>query len=123
MGDRAEAVVDALRGVYDPCCAEREISVLDMGLLRDVAVDEDGAKIELILTSGWCPFVLDLVSKVEEAVRAVPEIGDAAVEVVWDEAWTSDRLSDDARRKLRFLPPPAAVSDRDDYVASHATED
>jgi metal-sulfur cluster biosynthetic enzyme len=39
--------------------------------------------------------------------------------VVWEEAWTTDRLSPDARRKLRFLPDPVAVGDRDAYLAEH----
>jgi metal-sulfur cluster biosynthetic enzyme len=119
---RADAIVEALRGVHDPCCAERGISVVDMGLVRDVAVDEDAARVELILTSGWCPFVLDLVSQVKAAVEVLPAVGDAEVDIVWDEAWSSDRLSDDARRKLQFLPPPSAVSDRDGYVATHLEE-
>jgi metal-sulfur cluster biosynthetic enzyme len=119
MGARADAVVEALRGVYDPCCAERGISVVDMGLLRAVAIDEDEARVELILTSGWCPFVLDLVSQVQAAVEALPEVDDATVEIVWDEAWSSERLSDDARRKLQFLPVPSAVRDRDGYVTAH----
>ena len=42
----------------------------------------------------------------------------ADVDVVWDEPWTTDRLSEDARRKLRFLPDPSAVPDRDGYVAT-----
>jgi metal-sulfur cluster biosynthetic enzyme len=107
MPDR---IVAALRDVYDPCCRERAISVVDMGLLRGVTVDEDGARIELILTSGWCPFVLDLLSTVRERVEALPGIEGAQVDVVWDEAWSADRMSDDARAKLRFLPHPKEVS-------------
>jgi metal-sulfur cluster biosynthetic enzyme len=116
VAELADRVVEVLRGVYDPCCRDREISVVDMGLLHAVAVDGDEAKVELVLTTGWCPFVLDLVQSIQERVQSLPEIGDATVDVVWDEAWTSDRLSEDARRKLRFLPDPWAVTDRDDYL-------
>jgi hypothetical protein len=38
---------------------------------------------------------------------------------VWDTPWTTDRLSDSARGKLRFLPDPVAVADRDAYIAAH----
>lgn len=51
-----DAIVDVLRGLADPCCEEKGISVVDMGLVRDVAVDGDLARVELVLTSGWCPF-------------------------------------------------------------------
>ncbi len=47
---------DALAGVYDPCCREKGISVLDMGLVRSVQVEDEDevAMVELLLTSGWC---------------------------------------------------------------------
>jgi metal-sulfur cluster biosynthetic enzyme len=123
MSTRAEAVVTALRGVYDPCCAERGISVVDMGLLRAVSIAEDETRIELILTSGWCPFVLDLVTQVKAAVENLPEVDGADVVIVWDEAWSSDRLSEDARRKLQFLPAPSSLPDRDAYVSAHTPEE
>jgi metal-sulfur cluster biosynthetic enzyme len=60
----ATTIVEALRGVVDPCCRERGISVVDMGLVHDVAVDAaDGdARIDILLTSGWCPFQTDLLA-------------------------------------------------------------
>jgi metal-sulfur cluster biosynthetic enzyme len=124
MASRSPAVpawaLRALSEVFDPCCREKGISVVDMGLLRSVVVDDRHARVELLLTSGWCPFASRVLTDVEEAVRAHPDVDSCAVEIVWDEAWTTDRLSDSARRKLRFLPDPAAVADRDAYLAAHA---
>ena len=37
MTDRP-ALIDALREVYDPCCADRGISIVDMGVVEDVRV-------------------------------------------------------------------------------------
>jgi metal-sulfur cluster biosynthetic enzyme len=90
-----------------------------MGLLRSVTVHDGQARVELLLTSGWCPFASRVLTEVQEAVAAVPGIDDAAVEIVWDEAWTTDRLSADATRKLRFLPDPSAIENRDAYLAAH----
>lgn len=112
--------VEALSEVYDPCCEEKGISVVDMGLLRSVTVAGGRARVELLLTSGWCPFAARVLTDVRDRITAVPGIDDAEVDIVWDEAWTSDRLSPDARRKLRFLPTPSAVPDRDAYVAAHS---
>jgi metal-sulfur cluster biosynthetic enzyme len=109
----------ALSDVYDPCCREKGISVVDMGLLRSVTVTERHARVELVLTSGWCPFASRVLSDVEDAIVAQSGVESADVEVVWDEAWTTDRLAESARRKLRFLPDPAAVGDRDAYLAAH----
>ena len=111
-------IVAALRTVHDPCCREHGISVVDMGLLRSVDVDGDHARVELVLTSGWCPFATHLLTAVRERIETLPEVRHAEVDVVWDEPWTTERLSADARRKLRFLPDPRAVPDRDGYLAN-----
>jgi metal-sulfur cluster biosynthetic enzyme len=109
--------LDALSGVYDPCCREKGISVVDMGLLRSVSVVDGHARVELLLTSGWCPFAARVLTDVEDAVRAQPGVESCEVEIVWDEVWTTDRLADSAVRKLRFLPDPIAAGDRDTYLA------
>jgi metal-sulfur cluster biosynthetic enzyme len=44
MADPRTAVMEALRSVYDPCCQEKGLSVVDMGLVRSVAVDGDRAR-------------------------------------------------------------------------------
>ena len=111
--------VRALSDVFDPCCREKGISVVDMGLLRSVSVRDRQARVELLLTSGWCPFAARVLTDVEEAIRAEPGVESCEVEIIWDEAWTTDRLSESATRKLRFLPDPVAVGDRDTYLAIH----
>ena len=120
MADIPTWVQDALADVYDPCCREKGISVLDMGLIRSVRVVDGRARVELLLTSGWCPFAATVLTEVKDRIAEQPGVTDAEVEIVWDEPWTTDRLSDSARRKLRFLPDPAAVADRDAYLAAHA---
>jgi metal-sulfur cluster biosynthetic enzyme len=112
-------VRDALGDVYDPCCREKGISVVDMGLVRSVHVDGGSARVELLLTSGWCPFAATVLTQVRDRILEQPGVTDAEVEIVWDEAWTTARLSEKAVKILRFLPPPAEVPDRDGYVAAH----
>jgi metal-sulfur cluster biosynthetic enzyme len=114
-----EWAVRALSTVYDPCCREKGISVVDMGLLRSVDVHDGHVRVELLLTSGWCPFAARVLADVADAMTAQPGVDSCAVEIVWDEAWTTDRLSDSARRTLRFLPDPVAVGNRDAYLAEH----
>jgi metal-sulfur cluster biosynthetic enzyme len=114
--------LDALADVYDPCCREKGISVVDMGLIRSVRQGADGRiRVELMLTSGWCPFAARLLTEVRDRIAARSGVDAEAVEVdtVWDEPWTIDRLSPAARRLLRFLPAPSTVPDRDAYVADH----
>jgi metal-sulfur cluster biosynthetic enzyme len=118
MADIPQRFVDALADVYDPCCREKGISVVDMGLLHRVVVTGGHARVELLLTSGWCPFAARVLTDVRERVEALPDVESAEVEVVWDEPWTTARLSPDARARLRFLPDPAAVPDRAAYLAT-----
>lgn len=113
--------LDALADVYDPCCREKGISVVDMGLLHSVSVRDGHARVELLLTSGWCPFAYRVLTDVQERVERLPDVDSAEVEIVWHTAWTTDRLSEPARAKLRFLPEPVVAGDRDAYIATHST--
>lgn len=109
---------EALSGVYDPCCRDKGISVVDMGLLHRAEIEGGRARVELVLTSGWCPFATSVLGDVETAVCSLPGVDTASVELVWHEAWSPERLSEDARAKLRFLPDPAAVGDPAAYAAA-----
>ncbi|MGZ4540085.1 MAG: metal-sulfur cluster assembly factor, partial [Blastococcus sp.] len=64
----------ALADVYDPCCREKGISVVDMGLLRSVTVQDGHARVELLLTSGWCPFAARVLTDVTDAIGAQPGV-------------------------------------------------
>ncbi|TXK39954.1 iron-sulfur cluster assembly protein [Nonomuraea sp. C10] len=46
----------ALDSVYDSCCREKGISVVEMGLVRSVELSGGRARVELLLTTGGCPF-------------------------------------------------------------------
>ena len=112
----SKIILNALRTVYDPCCKEKEISVVNMGLIESVELDSEGAKIELVLTSGWCPFAVDLLVMIQDKVESLPKVAGVKVEITWDKAWSPERLSKPAREKLRWLPPPAAVADRESFI-------
>jgi metal-sulfur cluster biosynthetic enzyme len=93
-------IIDALREVYDPCCADRGISIVDMGVVEDVRVAGGRIEVDLVLTSGWCPFVATMSNAIPDRLRALPGVGDVDVRVVWDPVWTMERLSESARAKL-----------------------
>lgn len=95
-----EAISRALDRCYDPCCQEREISVVDMGLIESIQLRDQQVQIEMVLTSGWCPFASRLIEMIQEEVGALPEVDGVEVEVVWDSAWTPERMSEGAREKL-----------------------
>ena len=97
-----EAVIRALDNCYDPCCQERKISVVDMGLIESIDIDARQVRIEMVLTTGWCPFASRLLEMVDEEVGGLPEVDSVDVEVVWDPTWTPERMSPGAREKLKM---------------------
>ena len=97
-----EVVIGALDNCYDPCCRDRKISVVDMGLIESIEIQDREVKIEMVLTTGWCPFAARLFEMVEEEVGSLPGVDSVEVEVVWDPTWTPERMSAGAREKLRL---------------------
>ena len=97
-----EAVIGALDNCFDPCCQERRISVVDMGLIESIKILGREVKVEMVLTTGWCPFASRLLEMIEEEVGALPGVEAVDVEVVWDPTWTPERMSAGAREKLRL---------------------
>ena len=98
----AADLMDALRDVYDPCCAERGVSIVDMGIVEDVRLADGHADVDLVLTSGWCPFVVSMSTAIPDRLRAVEGVESCDVHVVWDPVWTMERLSPSARAKLEL---------------------
>jgi FeS assembly SUF system protein len=92
------AIVEAIRTVYDP---EIPVNIWELGLIYDVIVDAAGvAGVRMTLTAPGCPAAQSLPVEVAEKVKAVPGVSDAKVDVVWEPAWTKDRMSDVAKLEL-----------------------
>jgi FeS assembly SUF system protein len=97
-GELRPAIIDAIRTVYDP---EIPVNIWELGLVYDIIVDASGtAGIRMTLTAPGCPAAQSLPVEVAAKVRAVPGVSDAKVDVVWEPAWSKDRMSDAARLQL-----------------------
>lgn len=100
-GDLQAAVIDALKTIYDP---EIPVDIYELGLIYDVAVDEDGdAVVTMTLTTPHCPVAESMPAEVEMRVLSVPGIRDAEVKLVWDPPWDPSKMSDEARLELGML--------------------
>ena len=94
-------VIAVLRTCYDP---EIPADIYEMGLIYDVAVDAEGqVKITMTLTSPACPVAGSLPGEVEVKVREVEGVSAASIELVWEPAWTPERMTDAAKLKLGFF--------------------
>ena len=98
----SEQVMEVLQTCYDPCCKERAVSIVELGLIQGVQVAENGhdVRVELLLTSGWCPFSTHLLQMIEQNVRAIEGVDEVDTEIVWNTVWTPERMSESARQKL-----------------------
>ena len=93
-----EEIIAALRTIYDP---EIPVNIYDLGLIYRLEVDEAGkVEIDMTLTAPGCPIAQEFPGMVESAVRAVPGVTDAHVELVWDPPWSQDRMTEAARLEL-----------------------
>jgi FeS assembly SUF system protein len=91
-------VVEAISTVFDP---EIPVNIYELGLIYDVIVDAAGvAGVQMTLTAPGCPAAQSLPVEVASKVKAVPGITDARVDVVWEPAWTKDRMSEAAKLQL-----------------------
>jgi len=101
-GSLENEVVKVLKTCYDP---EIPVDIYALGLVYDVAVDEDKtALVTMTLTSPACPVAGTLPPEIQQKiVDVVPEIADARVEVVWDPPWTTDMMTEAAKLQLGMM--------------------
>ncbi len=100
-GDLYEAVVAALKEIYDP---EIPVNIYDLGLIYGVEVTPDAdVSITMTLTTPHCPVAETMPGEVELRAASVPGVRDAEVNLVWDPPWGPDKMTDEARLELGML--------------------
>ena len=93
-----EAVIVALKGVYDP---EIPVNIYDLGLIYDVIInDEAHVDVKMTLTTPGCPVAQTFPGTVEQAVNQVEGVSDCTVELVREPPWTQERMTEAARLEL-----------------------
>ena len=85
------------------------ISMVEMGMIHKVRVEEGIAHVEVLPTFVGCPALEIMKNNISEKLLQVEGIREVQVRFVYEPAWTSDRIALDAREKLRsfgIAPPP-----------------
>ncbi|MBI3899601.1 MAG: SUF system Fe-S cluster assembly protein [Gammaproteobacteria bacterium] len=99
--DLKERIIDALKTVYDP---EIPVNIYDLGLIYNIGIDAEAhVHLQMTLTAPGCPVAQTFPGVVENAVKAVNGVKDAAVELVWDPPWSRERMSEAALLQLGML--------------------
>jgi FeS assembly SUF system protein len=94
-------LVAALKTVFDP---EIPVDIYELGLIYKVEIDDDrNVEIEMTLTAPGCPVAGDMPGWVENAVSAVPGVGQVRVNLTFDPPWDLSRMSDEARLALNMF--------------------
>ena len=83
-------VMEALKQVIDP---ELGINLVDLGLVYDVAIEGPDVRVKMTLTTPGCPMHDSLVMGAERALRRIPGVVSAAVELVWNPPWNPNMIS------------------------------
>jgi ring-1,2-phenylacetyl-CoA epoxidase subunit PaaD len=99
-----EQVWDALGRVEDPEIPV--VSVVDLGVVRDVSVDHGRVRVEFTPTFLGCPALEVMRERMADEIRALGAEPD--VQVILDDSWSTDRITPKGREKLResgFAPP------------------
>ena len=87
--DRIAAVRAALASIVDP---ETGRDLVAMGMIYDIAVEGDTARVTMTTTVKGCPMSDLLRTGAETAVAAVPGIATVEITMTWDPPWTPDRM-------------------------------
>jgi metal-sulfur cluster biosynthetic enzyme len=102
-----EQVYEALQDCYDP---EIPVNIVDLGLIYKVMVTPDPnskrafprqrVEVDMTMTSQGCPSHVTIMEQVRNRLAGIPEISESLVNLVWEPAWTPNRISQKAREQL-----------------------
>lgn len=100
-----EAVWDQLKTCYDP---EIPVNIVDLGLVYECELGGDAdagwnVAVQMTLTAPGCGMGQVLVDDVTRAVRNIPGVTTADIDLVFDPPWTPDNMSEAAKLELGFM--------------------
>jgi len=96
----SQQVLDSLKQCMDP---EIPINIVDMGLIYGVKVSNDNkVDVKMTMTTRGCPLHDTLVSDVKRYVNKVPGVSDVNVEIVWEPAWTPEKMSEEGKKLINY---------------------
>ncbi len=93
-----DSVLEALRDVYDP---EIPVNVVDLGLVYDCDVDDEGdVSVKMTLTFPGCGMGPYIAQQAEWRIAELDGVEDVEVEMVYDPPWNPDMISEEGKAQL-----------------------
>ena len=91
-------IVESLKTIHDP---ELPVNIYDLGLIYDIRIiNKNDLEIKMSLTAPGWPVAGELPGQVANTLAKIPNVGLIEVELVWEPAWSKDKMSEDAKLAL-----------------------
>ena len=97
--DLKEQIIAEIRKIYDP---EIPVNIYELGLIYDVKVKDNTAKIIMTLTSPNCPVAESLPKDVKDSAMQVEGIEKVDLDLVFEPVWNKDMMSEAAKLDLNL---------------------
>ena len=97
--DLKEQIIAEIRKIYDP---EIPVNIYELGLIYDVKVKEEKAKIIMTLTSPNCPVAESLPKEVKDGAMQVEGIEEVDLDLVFEPPWDKSMMSEAAKLELNL---------------------
>ena len=95
-----EKIITEIKKIYDP---EIPVNIYELGLIYDINVDEkNNVKINMTLTTPNCPVAESLPKEVQDSVKAIKEINNVDLKLVWEPPWDKSMMSEAAKLELNL---------------------
>ncbi len=98
-----ESIVRAmLMDVIDP---EMGVSIVDMGLIYKINIEDGLVKIDMTLTNAGCPLGPEIVADIKRVLKGLSGVTEVTVNIVWTPIWNPEMMSDEAKEMLSSYFP------------------
>jgi metal-sulfur cluster biosynthetic enzyme len=87
----------ALRRVRDP---EINLNIVDLGLIYDIRVENNGVQVDMSLTSPGCPSGPEIMAEAEQQLKGIEGVGEVSLNLVWSPPWSPERIDPRVRTYL-----------------------
>ena len=97
--DLKDQIIAEISKIYDP---EIPVNIYELGLIYDVQVKDDTAKIIMTLTSPNCPVAESLPKDVKDSAMQVEGIEEVDLDLVFEPPWDKSMMSEAAKLELNL---------------------
>ena len=100
MSDTKNKIIEVIKKIFDP---EIPVNIYELGLIYKIEVKENKiVNIDMTLTSPNCPAAESLPNQVKEDIIELDEVSDVNLKLVWEPAWSPERMSEAAKLELNI---------------------